>query len=501
MGGEVIDPRSPCVIGVAARTIHPEEGDAPEPLDLWEEMCRVAAADSGGADVLAAVDSLQVVYSLSWQYDDPPARLAERLGLEGGARHYTGLSGTSPQKRLQAAAAEILAGRSDVAITVGAESLATKKRLAKVGEKPAWSFRPQEKPAMPFDDPFHPAEIAHQVFQAYLTFAVFDVARRAHLGLSPEAHRPRLGELFAPMSRIAAANPDAWLRDERSAAEIALVTAQNRMVAYPYPKYTIAILDVDMAAAVIIASHEKADALGVPRDRRVYLRGWCHARDPVYVAERDDLWRSAGMKEASGAALTCAGVGIDDIAHLDLYSCFGSSIEFATDALGLAADDARPLTVTGGLPFHGGPGNNYMTHAVATMVQKLREDSSALGMVSGVGMHMTNHVFAVYSAEPGVVVLPDEGAVQARVDASPRREIRNTATGAASVAAYSVVHDRKGPAWGLAVCDLPEGDRCYARVEDRDLLKEMEETEWVGRDVKLVDAGGGVNRIEARAPA
>jgi acetyl-CoA C-acetyltransferase len=493
----VIDPRSPCIIGVAKRTLRPEEGDASEPLDLWEEMCRGAAADTGGGDVLAAVDSLQVVYSLSWQYDDPPSRLAERLGLRDGARHYTGLSGTAPQKRIQTAATEILAGRSDVAIAVGAEALATSKRMKRSGERPAWSFRPDQKPAMPFDDPYHPAEIAHQVFQAYLTFAVFDIARRAHLGLSPEEHRRRLGERFAPMSRVAAANPDAWLRQERSAAELVRVTEKNRMVAYPYPKYTVAIMDVDMAAGVIIASHEKANALGVPRDRRVYLRGWCHARDPVYVAEREDLWRSAAMEAASAEALSRAGVGIDEIAYLDLYSCFGSSIDFATDALGLAAEDGRPLTVTGGLPFHGGPGNNYMTHAVATMVQKLREDPGAAGMVSGVGMHMTNHVFAVYSPEPGRVELPDERGVQARVEATLRRAIRNRATGSARVAAYSVVHGREGPQWGLALCDLPEGDRCYARVDDPQLMQEMEQVEWVGRDVELFDAGKGVNRLEA----
>ena len=204
-----------------------------------------------------------------------------------------------------------------------------------------------------------------------------------------------------------------------------------------------------------------------------------------------------GMEEASTAALSSAGVGIDDVAYLDLYSCFGSSIEFAADALGLATDDSRPLTVTGGLPFHGGPGNNYMTHAVASVVQKLREDPSAVGMVSGVGMHMTNHVFAVYSAQPAVVKPPDEAAVQARVDAPPKRKIRNAATGSARVAAYSVIHGREGPSHGLAVCDLPEGDRCYARVDDLPLMGEMEQTEWVGRDVVLVEAENGVNRIEA----
>lgn len=493
----MIDPRSPCIIGVAQRTIHPAQGDAPEPLDLWEEMCRAAAADSGGVDILAAADSLQVVYSLSWQYDDPPRRLAERLGLRDGARHYTGLSGTGPQARIQAVAEEILAGRNDLGIVVGAESLATKRRLKKAGGKPAWSFAPEADPPMPFDEPFHPAEVAHQVFQAYLTFAVFDIARRAHLGLSPAEYRQHLGELFAPMNRIAAANPNAWLRQPRSAAEIVEVTPENRMVAYPYPKYTISVMDIDMAAAVIIASHEKADALGVPRDRRVYLRGWGYAKDPVYVAEREDLWRSTAMEQASRAALACAGVAIDDIAHFDLYSCFGSSVGFAMDALGLKSNDSRPLTVTGGLPFHGGPGNNYMTHAVATMVRKLRENPSDTGMVSGVGMHMTNHIFAVYSAQPGALAPApaDPASVQARAAATPRRAIRDTASGPARIAAYSVMHSRQGPEWGLAVCDLPEGDRCYARVEDRQLIQSMEDTEWVGRDVDLVDAGKGVNRV------
>ena len=195
---------------------------------------------------------------------------------------------------------------------------------------------------------------------------------------------------------------------------------------------------------MILVSHAKANALGVPADRRVYLRSWSYARDPVYVAERDALWRSLAMEEASRQALAGAGVGMDEIAHLDLYSCFGSSVNFARDALGLGAGDARPLTVTGGLPYHGGAGNNYLTHAIATLVTRLRSDPSAYGLVSGVGMHMTNHVFAVYSATPGSVSPPDLSAVQRRVSQAPVRPIRNPAVGAATIAADSGGHDREG---------------------------------------------------------
>lgn len=490
--------RRPCVIGVARRTIHLEDGDAPEPLDLCAEMARRAAADSGGRDVLAAIDDVNVVYSMSWVYDDAPGRLAERLGLGPGGRRLSGMSGTSPQKMLDDAAERILAGQADLALVVGAEALATKKRLKKTGVGPAWSHPPEGKRRMPFEDPFHPSEVAHQIFQAYLTFAMFDVARRAHEGLSLPDNLRAIGELFAPMSQIAAGNPHAWFRTAHDADELITVTERNRMVAHPYPKHLVSIMDVDMAAGVLLASEEKADALGVPEDRRVRLRGWSHAKDPVHVAEREDLWRSAGMAEASRAALGMAGIGIDDVAWLDLYSCFGSSVTFARDALGIAPGDSRPMTVTGGLPFHGGPGSNYLSHSVATLVERLREDPGAFGLVSGVGMHMTNHVWAVYSTEPGPVTPPDVAAVQRRADAAGRRSITASATGPARIATYSVVHDRTGPSFGVAVCDLQGGTRCYARSEETDLIVALESAEWVGREVVLEDAGGGVNRLRAR---
>jgi len=490
----MMDPRAPCIIGVAQRTYREEEGGSPEPLLQWEEVCRKAVADSGAPAALGAVDSLNVIYSLSWHYDDAPRRLAKRLGLPDGDRHLSGLSGTSPQHMLQNAAAEILAGRREVAVVVGGEALATRKRLKKEGHRPDWSFPPAEKPHLPFDDPFHPAEVAHEVFQAYLTFAVFDVARRAHLGLSPEENRRQVARLLAQMTRVAARNPLAWFRTERSEEEILAPTPANRMVAYPYTKAMISFMDVDMAAALIVTSHEKAQALGVPPDRRVYLRGWGLARDPVYVAERDALWRSVAMEEASRQAM--GRVGVDEIAQLDLYSCFGSSVNFARDALGLGEDDPRPLTVTGGLPYFGGAGNGYLTHSIATMVDRLRAAPSELGLVSGVGMHMTNHVFALYSATPGPVSPPDLAAVQKRVSSLPRRAIRNPASGPAVIAAYSVVHGREGRAWGLAVCDLPDGARCYARSRDPGLLASLEREEWVGRRVRLRPDEARVNHIE-----
>src|SRR4029450_5268870 len=133
--------------------------------------------------------------------------------------------------------------------------------------------------------PFHPAEEAHGVFPAWLTFPVFDVARRARLGVAPGDYAGAVGRLLAPAGEVAAATPSAWFPAAVPAEVLATPTADNRMVGYPYTKRAISVMDVDMGATVVVASHEAADRLGVPPERRVYLRGWCYATDPVDLAE------------------------------------------------------------------------------------------------------------------------------------------------------------------------------------------------------------------------
>jgi acetyl-CoA C-acetyltransferase len=468
---------------------------------MWEEVARLAAADAGRPDLVEQLGRIDVVYCQAWQYDDPAARLAERLGASPKSARYSGIGGNVPQTLVNEAAQDILAGDLDLALVVGAEALATTRRLTKEGRAPAWSFPPSEKRRFPFDVPFHPGEVAHSIFEAWLTFAMFDNAHRGHLGVPLDEYRRTLGELLSPMTGVAAANPYAWFPTERSPDEIIGPTEQNRMVGYPYSKLMTAIMDVDMAAGVLLASDAAADALGVPADKRVYLRGWGFARDPNALAQRADLWRSGAMEAASTAALAGAGAGVDDVAHLDLYSCFTSSIGFALDALGIETKAARspqadvaperPVTVTGGLAYHGGPGSNYLTHALATMAETLRADPGSLGLVSGVGMHMNKHVFATYSTEPGPLTPPDDDAV-ARAAVVPEVTVEEGFEGPARVATYSVVHGRDGaPTWAPLVCDLPGGARCYARLEDPEALASAESEELIGRVVHLSPGDSG----------
>jgi acetyl-CoA C-acetyltransferase len=486
VAGAVSDPRGACLIGVAQRTWRPEAGhhpqEVPEPLAMAEEVVRSAVADArASGDVLGSVQSLNWVYCMSWPYDDPVGRLAERLGVAPAHRATSGMSGTSAQSLALEAARRIAAGELEVAVVAGAEALATKRALKRAGERPAWSHRAEGRELPPFEWPFHPAEVAHEVFQAYLTFALRDNARSAHRGTTTAQRREEIGDLLAPMTLVAAANPHAWDPTARPAHELVDVAPGNRMVATPYPKRTIAQMDVDMAAAIVVASVEAADHLGVPEERRVHLRGWAEADDAHYVAEHPDLWRSPAMEWCARHALAGAGAIPDDLAHLDLYSCFASSIDFALDALATPASElgGRDVTVTGGLPYAGGPACNYLAHSLASMAWRLRRDPGSLGLTTGVGMHMTKHSWAVWSTEPGDVLPPPAPPLAKSIP------IVEGWQGDATLATCSVLHDRAGdPVRGVGIADV-DGGRIYLTTDDPEVLQRWSGDAWRGDVVRV----------------
>ena len=486
-----IDPRTPCLVGVAQRTVRAVPG--PEPLLLWEEVARAAAEDAGAPGLLDRLDSVRVVHCESWPYDEPAARLCERLGAEPGQRSYSGVGGAVPGGLIADATAAIGRGELDTALVVGAEALATRRVLRRADQRPAWSHRAAQRSPHPMVETLHASELEHGVVLPAHTYPLLDVARRARRGERLAAERSARGAMMAPMTKVAAANPYAWFPVERSADELVTPAPDNRIVGWPYTKYTCAALEVDMAAAVLLASTETADALGVPADRRVYLHGYGYAEDEGHVAARRDLSGSPAMLEASRRALRGAGIGVDDVAYLDLYSCFASAVRFAADALSLDPLDPRGVTVTGGLPYAGGPASVYVLHSTAAMAVVLREDPGGYGLVSGVGMHMAAHGYSVWSSRPGAAAATRGGAGSGGRPSAPPRPIAGAYEGDACVAAYTVVHGRDGAAqYGLLVLDLARDGRTYARFDDPGLMADAESREMVRCSVR-VRTDGRVN--------
>ena len=235
-----------------------------------------------------------------------------------------------------------------------------------------------------------------------------------------------MSELWARFAAVAADNPDAWSQQAFTPEEIRTVSPDNRMVCFPYPKRMCANIDVDQAAALLLCSYEAARAAGVPDDRMVFLHAAAEVHDHYFFTERWSLADSPAIATVVGdAARARPASPLDDIARFDLYSCFPSAVQVATRALGLADDDPRPLTVTGGLGFAGGPVNNYPTHAIARMVEVLRADPTSFGCTTALGWYISKHAAGVWSASP-------PGATGFGASTRPRARPRSTRRPAAS---------------------------------------------------------------------
>jgi acetyl-CoA C-acetyltransferase len=499
----VSDGHTPILIGAGQLTQRDvEPAEALEPVAMMEAVARSAADDAGvGAEALARLDALAVVNVFCWPYANAPRLLGERLGARPGSEITTTVGGNTPQWLVNETAARIAAGEVSLALLVGAEAVRTVVRARRTRTPLAWSSGGGEQPVVVGDarDGTSAHEVAHGLVLPTQIYPMFENALRARHGRTLDEHQNVLGHLCSGLSAVAAANPHAWFHQARTADEVATVSPSNRMIGFPYPKLMNAIIEVDQAAGILMTSVATARALGVPRDRWVYLWGSGQAHDRWFVTERVDYTSSPAIREAARQALGAAGIDIARIEHLDLYSCFPSAVQIGREMLGIAPDDPRPLTLTGGLPYFGGPGNNYSMHAIAEVMARTRARPGSVGLVTSLGWYLTKHAIGVYAATPkdGPFVREDPAPRQALLDAQTAPELAMEPSGDGTIETYTVLHDRDGaPVRGLVIGRLGDGHRFLAATpEDRALLEGLTAREAVGLHGRVA-VSGGVNRFE-----
>lgn len=492
MQKSTIDPRTPVIVGVGQHNQRVDRGaEALEPVDLMAEALKAAEGDAGVTGLSSSADLVGVVSVLSWRYGDPAALVASRVGASPARTIATTPGGNSPQSLLNRVASDIADGSCDVALLCGAEAWRTRMAARRLDERPDWTVQPEgTRPTEVFGTELaigHPAEQARGLLMPVQLYPMFESALRAAAGRSVEEHNRHIAGLWSRLSEVAATNPHAWIRQAFTPAEIGTPTPDNRMIGHPYTKRMNSNNAVEQAAAVVLCSAERADALGVARERWVFLWAGTDAHDTPFVSHRHDLHSSPAIRIAGRAVLDLAGIGVDDLAHVDLYSCFPSAVGIAAAELGLGLD--RPLTVTGGLSFAGGPWNNYVMHSIATMTERLRADEGEMGLVTANGGFVTKHAFGVYSATP-----PPRGfrraSPQEEIDGSPTREVAEDWDGPVTVEACTVMHSRDGePETGLLAVLLADGRRAWGRTTEPDALKRMVTEESVGRPAHLAADG------------
>ncbi|MGB8857976.1 MAG: acetyl-CoA acetyltransferase [Ilumatobacteraceae bacterium] len=485
-----LDPRTPVLIG-AGQFVHRAAGldDALDASAMMCEAIRSATADAG-LPTVPNPDSIRVVGLLSWKYGDPAWVVANQLGLTPRETAATTMGGNSPQTLVNGTAMEIQRGDLDLAILCGGEAWRTRMRARKAGVELHWPKAPDEQmPRLLGVDleMNHPGERARNIVMPVQVYPMFETAIRAAAGRTVDEQQTVSSELYARFSQVAGANPYAWLREAKTAEEIRTPTANNRMIGFPYTKYMNSNNDVDMGAALIMCSVAKAEALGVPRDRWVFPHSGADCHEHNYISHRWSFAETPAVELGGRRALQLAGANIDDVEIIDLYSCFPSAVQLGAQSLGISLD--RQLTRTGGLAFAGGPWNNYVMHAIATVMADLRDRPGAKGLVWANGGYATKHSFGVYSTTPPVAF--QHAHPQDEIDAMPRRQLAEPAeaAGTATIEAYTVMFDRDGaPETALAACLLADGRRAWGTSADRALAAAMCEGEWVGHIVHLDDA-------------
>jgi len=479
-------------------------------VDLATAAARAALVDTG-ADVDAVAGAIDTVvgirqFEISSRGPAPlgsstnyPRSVCQRIGASPARAVLEPIGGQGPQHAVTEFATQIAAGGADVVLVLGSENGSTLRYFAKRDDKPDHSEAIDgqlEDRGLGYEGLFTKYTVAHGMHGAPAQYGLLENARRGRVSLGVTEYRRAMAELFAPMSEVAARNPYATSPVARSVEEILTVDADNRMICDPYPRLLVARDQVNQGAAVLLMSVATARRLGVAEDNWVYLRGHADMVDQPFL-DRADLGYNSASTLAVQEAMRVAGVGIDDIATFDLYSCFPVPVFNFLDGTGLAADDARGVTLTGGLPYFGGPGNSYSLHGIAETVVRMRIAPGAFGLVTANGGIMNKYSVGIYSTVPAPWAPDNSAELRADVAARPSPTVTEQANGPATVETYTVRYD-----WPVRTAIVvgrldADGSRFLAMSEDPDLVGLFSDGDPLGARITVSHTENGNRAVLA----
>lgn len=485
----------PVLVGVGQVTDHWDgtsgPDSAPSPNSLCVTASKRALDDAGVAaseiDTLAVVrifeDSVPGDRHPHGHNTNLPGTIARDIGAAPQRAIYAAVGGQSPQQLANEMAARIHAGEIDCALVTGSEANKASKAARKHGVKIDWAdgddlaFEDRGMGEMLLSRP----EIKHGIVAPAYFYALFENAMAARDGQTRSERRAEMSSLFAKFAAVAADNPHSQFDTSTFDADfLATPSKANYPFADPFLKWHIAQDAVNQAGAFLIMSEEKADALGVAGDKRVYLQGSGEAGDD-FISERPVLDGSWAMEMAINRALAQAGKSADDIGAFDLYSCFPCAVFSSMAVLGIDhTTETRPLTLTGGLPFFGGPGNNYSMHGIVSMTEWLRDHPGQAGLVLANGGWMTKEAVGVWSTTRPDTFTPVETM------AKPDTKVTlDTAPMGGTVETYTVTYGKDGPMSGIIFGRTAAGDRFIAAAAPEAMPRLLEDDSPVGLKVRV----------------
>ena len=474
------------------------EATAHSPMALAAEAARQALAHAGGNAVVDAIDTLSVTRLFSdsmgvkpcpfGRSDNPPMSVARAIGAAPAHCIYSQVGGNEPQSRLIEFARDIARGERQVVLLAGAEAIRNQRSAERAGQELDWGeqFAPDQFPLEDrgWGDMFVTMqEVGNGLLAPMSYYALIDQARAFAAGRSVPQQRAFMGQLLASLRAVAATNPMAQFPAALSAQELLDATPLNHL----YSKRMVAQDGVNQGAALLLCSVGAARRLGIPSDHWVFLHGMAEGVD-YNLSEREDPGRSAMAEAVLDRTFALAGKSIADISLIDIYSCFACAVASTAEYLGLPTDGSRPLTLTGGLPYFGGPGNNYSMNALAEAVTRLRADPEAYALVTCVGGILSKHAAGIYSRRPSAV---DWGEVETKLnrESLPSRPVIEDPT-AGTIVSYVVNYRAGEPVHAVVLAETGKGARFVANSVDAATVAAMQGAVVAGQPISVVPAEG-----------
>src|SRR5579871_250793 len=481
-----LPPDTPVIVGVGLHQERtPDPLACPEPYRLMVAAVRRAAEDAGSAALLTQLESIAVPQGM-WQYRNPGRLIADALGCRS-ARSVVSDLGVLQLTLLSDLCRAVAAGEQALGVVTGGEAQFRALR-SMITRQPEDTPPPDvhHTSADPFCSDLE-AQRGLNVPVEY--FAIIESALRHAQGLGVDEHRDRLARLYAHLSEIAATNPHAWRPEPVRPEEIRDPSPRNPMLAFPYTKRHCSQWNVNQAVAIIVCSAAKAEQLGLPSAGWIHPLAAVESKHVVVLAQQRRLHSHVGTVRCGERALALAGVAAGDVGAAELYSCFPSALQ--SFALDLGLGDACPLTVTGGMPFAGGPYNHFSLSGVARMAEVLRTAGSErrIGLVANLSGIFGKQACALFSNVPGASGFRYEDVTAAVADEERPIPLAGDHVGPATIVGYTVVYQGTAPSHAIAVCDTPTGERTVVRSDEPSLLERMTREEFCGRTVRVARGG------------
>ncbi len=485
--------RIPVIVGAGQINDRPD-ADAPDlnSLELMHAALQRADRDAGGG-WLGKLDALHVVAQLSFpDLGDYSRPLAELIGAHPRLCAQTRYPmGDSPVTLLTEAVQRIARGETEIEAIAGGEALRTaqKRASAKVDAVRASAARSVKA-----------GRDRYGIVAPTDVYPLYENACRAAWGQTFAQAQAESAAIWSTFSEVAARNVGAWLRKPLAPAQILEASPNNRPIAFPYTKLMVANASVNQGAGFIVASLARAKAMGVNESRLIYIGAGAGAREPGDVLARDRLDRSLSLEATLTHTLQFNALTPDALDHVELYSCFPIMPKMARRVIGWPLE--KPMSVFGGLTFGGGPVGNYMSHAIAAMVETLRAGGRC-GMLFGNGGYATTSAAIIVSRDPAIALNASASAsVQAQADATrgPGPALLETYSGPARIETYTVFYDRDGaPKHGAIIARTPEDARVLVFVagEDQHAIAYLTdgEAEPVGKPIVTITTKNGLNLL------